>query len=74
MENCANHTFWFSVDMQLFVMALVICWLYVKNRRLGVSVAIVLMMTDFIVTGYMSHVYKTTHNLGAYPLDVKYDN
>ena len=72
LENCATHTFWSSVEFQLFLIGLLAFYLYIKNKKLGIAFCITMGLLDFIVTGYISIKYQTVHALAAHPMDAKW--
>lgn len=72
LDNCANHTFWSSVDFQLFLLGLLAVFLFLKNTKLGISFCIFLGLMDFLITGYVNIKYDTVHALAAHPINVEW--
>lgn len=68
LKNCVNHTFWSSIDFQLFLMGLLIIACMRKSLKLGIAMIGFFAAIDFGVTGIMAHIYQTAHGLAAHPL------
>jgi len=71
MENCMNHTFWSSIDFQLFILGVVIMMVLARNRTLGITLIVLAGLGDFLVSGIIAHVYQTTHAMAAHPITVE---
>ena len=68
LKNCVNHTFWSSIDFQLFLLGLLIIACMRISMRLGIAAIAFFAAADFLVTGVMAHLYQTTYALAAHPL------
>lgn len=69
-QNCANHTFWSSVDFQLFCIGLVAIYILSKSKKLGILFIAAVGFTDFALTTYFSIKYNTSHSMATYPMSV----
>lgn len=58
-EICAPHTFYSSIDFQLFVVGLVACWLLYRSRRLGVAFCIAMAFLGAVHTFKVAAFYET---------------
>lgn len=67
-KNCINHTFWSSIDFQLFLLGLLVIACMRISMKLGIAVIGFFATTDFLVTGVMAYLYQTTYALAAHPL------
>lgn len=70
MENCMNHTFWSSIDFQLFFVGLGIILLMKRSTILGITAIVVVGLSDFLITGMIAHTYQTTHAMASHPITV----
>lgn len=69
-QNCANHTFWSSVDFHLFIVGLIVIFTLKKSRTLAILLMLTLVTIDFAYTGYTSVKYNTTHSMATFPISV----
>lgn len=68
LKNCINHTFWSSIDFQLFLIGLLVIACMRVSMKLGIGVVMLFGAADHIVTGVMAHLYQTTHAMISHPL------
>lgn len=68
MKNCMNHTFWSSIDFQLFILGVLVMVVLSRNTVLGILFIVAVGLTDFLVTGIVAHVYDTAHAMAAHPI------
>ena len=71
MKNCMNHTFWSSIDFQLFILGIIVMFVLSRRFYLGISLIFATGIIDFLVTGIIAHVYQTTHAMAAHPITVE---
>lgn len=69
-KNCANHTFWSSVDFQLFCLGLLVIAAFKKSNILGYLLFATITFIDFGLTGYYAVKHDTTHAMATYPIHV----
>lgn len=71
-DICAGHTFWSSVDFQLFLLGLVALILFSRSVRAGVAFVITLSALANLKIMYNAYMYETTPTLYVHnPISVK---
>jgi hypothetical protein len=71
MKNCMNHTFWSSIDFQLFILGVFILFVLARSKGFGITLLVVTGLADFIITGIIAKVYDTAHAMAAHPISVE---
>lgn len=70
IDICAGHSFWSSVDMQLFLMGLLVMYIFSKSECTGVLVSIMMMIAATVKITYDSYAYQTPPALFYVDLDI----
>lgn len=63
VDICGGHTFWSSVDFQLFVVGVCALWLVVRSRTAGIAFMAALCVGANARIAYHAYVYETTTTL-----------
>lgn len=71
LDNCINHTFYSSIDLQLFALGAIAVYLLNRNRRIGLAFCALMIVLDFVIVGVVSHKYETDPTMAAYPIRVQ---
>ncbi|KAI1303636.1 hypothetical protein HDE_02093 [Halotydeus destructor] len=70
LDNCINHTFYSSIDLQLFALGAVAVHLLHRKRKLGIYFCGLMIALDMIIVAVVSWYYETDPTMAAYPVQV----